>query len=82
MKLRRLLIRKLTCYCLIHASVAASVFAAMPRPPEHVSWAAAKMDSAIEGRIDKAVAKAIDDGKMSGCVVLIGQREGIAQPLG
>ena len=35
------------------------------------------MDSSLEGRIDRAVARSLDDGQMSGCVVLIGRREGI-----
>jgi uncharacterized protein YbbC (DUF1343 family)/CubicO group peptidase (beta-lactamase class C family) len=76
MKLPRRLLRKLACFFLIHSSLAACMFAA-PQPPKRVSWAAARMDSALAGRIDKAVAKAIDDGRMSGCVVLIGRREGI-----
>jgi uncharacterized protein YbbC (DUF1343 family)/CubicO group peptidase (beta-lactamase class C family) len=35
------------------------------------------MDSSIEDRIKKAVSRSIDRGDMSGCVVLIGRREGI-----
>jgi uncharacterized protein YbbC (DUF1343 family)/CubicO group peptidase (beta-lactamase class C family) len=48
-----------------------------PAPPPRISWAAAKMDSTIVGRIDKTVTSAIDDGRMCGCVVLIGRRAGI-----
>ncbi len=35
------------------------------------------MDSSLEGRIDGAVARSLEDGQMSGCVVLIGRRAGI-----
>ncbi len=35
------------------------------------------MDASLEGRIDRAVNRSIDDGQMSGCVVLIGRRAGI-----
>lgn len=48
-----------------------------PGPAKKISWTAAKMDSSLEGRIDKAVAKSLEDGQMSGCVVLIGRRGGI-----
>jgi len=48
-----------------------------PAPPKRISWQEAKMDASLVGRIDRAVAKSIDDGKMSGCVVLIGRRAGI-----
>ena len=48
-----------------------------PRPVKKISWQKAKMDSSLAERIDKAVAKSIDDGQMSGCVVLIGRRGGI-----
>src|SRR4051812_1016330 len=49
----------------------------LPKPPADISWDAAKMDSAITGRVDKAVAAAIEKGDMSGCVVLIGRRDGV-----
>src|SRR6185295_8469468 len=42
-----------------------------------IRWKAAKMDSAIVGRIDKAVAASIEKGDMSGCVVLIGRGGGV-----
>lgn len=48
-----------------------------PQPVKKTSWKAAHMDSAIEERIDDAVAKSIEKGQMSGCVVLIGRRGGI-----
>ena len=47
------------------------------RPAKRISWQAAKMDSSLEGRIDEAVARSLEDGQMAGCVVLIGRRAGI-----
>jgi uncharacterized protein YbbC (DUF1343 family)/CubicO group peptidase (beta-lactamase class C family) len=44
---------------------------------QKISWDKAGMDSAIEGRIEKAATSAIARGELSGCVVLIGRREGI-----
>jgi CubicO group peptidase (beta-lactamase class C family) len=35
------------------------------------------MDPNLAGRIDQAVARSLDAGQMSGCVVLIGRRAGI-----
>lgn len=51
--------------------------AGTPAAPQRISWVKAGMDSAIEGRIEQAVLAAIKHGDMSGCVVLIGRREGI-----
>lgn len=48
-----------------------------PAAPPQISWAAARMNPAIEGRIDPLVKAGIERGNMSGCVVLIGRREGI-----
>ena len=44
---------------------------------KRLSWEKAGIDSAIESRIDKAVAAAIDRGELCGCVVLVGRRNGI-----
>src|SRR5436190_8979750 len=52
----------------------ACVFAS---PPPKISWEAAGMDPAMESRIEHVVARAIDDHKMPGCVVLVGRRAGI-----
>ena len=46
-------------------------------PAQNLSWDKAGIDSAVEGRIEKAVSRAIDRGELVGCVVLIGRREGI-----
>src|SRR4029079_12187749 len=62
--------------CLL-LSIHAYVFAETPTRPADISWKAAKMDSAIVGRIDKAVAASIEKGDMSGCVVLIGRGGGV-----
>ena len=35
------------------------------------------MDPAIDGRIDQAVERSMDEGNMAGCVVLVGRRAGI-----
>src|SRR5215210_7382462 len=48
-----------------------------PAAAQKISWEKASMDSAIVGRIEKDVTRAIERGDMSGCVVLIGRREGI-----
>src|SRR5882757_4131035 len=48
-----------------------------PAAAQKISWDKAGMDSAIEGRIEKAVTPAINKHQLSGCVVLIGRREGI-----
>jgi uncharacterized protein YbbC (DUF1343 family)/CubicO group peptidase (beta-lactamase class C family) len=48
-----------------------------PTAAQKISWEKAGMDSAIEGRIERAVTHAIDRGELAGCVVLIGRREGI-----
>jgi uncharacterized protein YbbC (DUF1343 family)/CubicO group peptidase (beta-lactamase class C family) len=45
--------------------------------PARIDWSAAKMDPSLEGRIDRAVARSLEDGQMSGCVVLVGRRGGI-----
>lgn len=45
--------------------------------PKKISWKAANMHSTLEENVDRAVAKSISDGQMSGCVVLIGRKEGI-----
>src|SRR5689334_24238377 len=60
--------------------VATSVFAngEMPKPPATIGWSAAQMDVSAETRIDKLVAASIERGDMSGCVVLIGRRAGVA----
>ncbi|MCC7084499.1 MAG: DUF1343 domain-containing protein, partial [Pirellulales bacterium] len=70
----------------ILATCAVVVFTGLPQqlvgedsPPKagKLSWKAAKIDPALAGRVDEAVAKSIADGQMSGCVVLIGRRGGI-----
>jgi uncharacterized protein YbbC (DUF1343 family)/CubicO group peptidase (beta-lactamase class C family) len=48
-----------------------------PGAAQKISWDKAGMDSAIEGRIEKPVTRAIKKRELSGCVVLIGRREGI-----
>src|SRR6188472_2956903 len=48
-----------------------------PEALKRLSWEKAGMDPATEGRVDKAVKRAIRRGELSGCVVLIGRREGI-----
>ena len=45
--------------------------------PKKISWKAANMHSTLEEYVDRAVAKSISDGQMSGCVVLIGREQGI-----
>src|SRR5690242_17981005 len=59
-------------------AVAKPVGAASPQPPSTIGWSAARMDSSAEGRIDQLVAANIERGNMSGCVVLIGRRAGVA----
>src|SRR4051812_33549051 len=76
----QLIIRR--CQPLIFAVViwianASLVGAASLKPPATIGWSAARMDSSAEGRIDKLVAASIERGNMSGCVVLIGRREGV-----
>jgi uncharacterized protein YbbC (DUF1343 family)/CubicO group peptidase (beta-lactamase class C family) len=67
--------------CLAVSIVAATTHCAAaeskPGPAPKISWDAAKMNSSIAKRIDLGVVKSIDDGQMSGCVVLIGRRTGI-----
>src|SRR5215212_8539624 len=48
-----------------------------PGAAQKISGDKAGMDSAIEGRIEKAVKRAIKKRELSGCVVLIGRRDGI-----
>lgn len=48
-----------------------------PPPVPKISWKAGRMDSSLTGRIDQAVKRSIERGDMSGCVVLIGRKEGI-----
>src|SRR3954447_948095 len=48
-----------------------------PGAAQKIPWDKGGMDSAIEGRIEKAVTRAIKKRELSGCVVLIGRREGI-----
>ncbi|HEX5472664.1 MAG TPA: serine hydrolase, partial [Lacipirellulaceae bacterium] len=50
---------------------------APPAQPRRISSAEAHMDAAMGHRIDPLVADSIARGDMSGCVVLIGRREGI-----
>src|SRR5438128_2018801 len=45
--------------------------------PKKISWKAANMHEELEQNVDRAVAKSIEDGQMSGCVVLVGRRDGI-----
>src|SRR3954471_24759170 len=59
-------------------AIAELVGAASPQSPATIGWSAARMDSSAEGRIDQLVAANIERGNMSGCVVLIGRRAGIA----
>ncbi len=54
-----------------------SANAGEPGHPKRISWKAANMHAETEEQIDHAVTKAIDDGQMSGCVVLIGRQNGI-----
>src|SRR4051812_1659008 len=77
----QLIIRR--CQPLIFAVViwianASLVGAASLKPPATIGWSAARMDSSAEGRIDELVAANIEHGNMSGCVVLIGRRAGVA----
>ena len=51
--------------------------AAAGKHPARISFAVAGMDPAMSGRIEKAVAAALEKGEMAGCVVLIGRRDGI-----
>ncbi len=67
----------LTCCFLLPAGFTACIFAAAPQPPAKIGWGAAGMDSSIEKRIDRLVARGIEHGDMSGCVVLIGRKAGI-----
>lgn len=48
-----------------------------PATSSKISWESARVDSAIEGRIDQAIKREIEKGNLAGCVVLIGRREGI-----
>ncbi|HVT30069.1 MAG TPA: exo-beta-N-acetylmuramidase NamZ domain-containing protein [Lacipirellulaceae bacterium] len=50
---------------------------APPRGPHRISCEKAHMDSAMGSYIDPLVAASIARGDMSGCVVLIGRRDGI-----
>lgn len=68
------------------AICAVATLVALPRPLcaekvrfglAKISWEAAKMDPALDDRVDRAVKKSIDNGQMCGCVVLIGRRGGI-----
>jgi uncharacterized protein YbbC (DUF1343 family)/CubicO group peptidase (beta-lactamase class C family) len=49
-----------------------------PGPARKISAEEAKMDPEMGGRIDALVKASIDRGDMSGCVVLIGRKAGIA----
>src|SRR4051812_8514342 len=67
-----------TCVALITLATSANLARAKePEHPKRISWKAAKMHAETEDQIDRAVAKSIDDGQMSGCVVLIGRQGGI-----
>jgi uncharacterized protein YbbC (DUF1343 family) len=57
--------------CLASATLVAA------KPPEKISWKSAAVDPALEGQIDQAVERSIDDGNMAGCVVLVGRKAGI-----
>jgi uncharacterized protein YbbC (DUF1343 family)/CubicO group peptidase (beta-lactamase class C family) len=59
-----------TATCALHVM-------AKDSPAEKISWKKAGMNPAIEGLIEKAVTPEIEQGNLSGCVVLIGRREGI-----
>src|SRR5262245_36005993 len=48
-----------------------------PPKPHNVSWESARMDPAMEGRIERAVMREIEKGNLAGCVVLVGRRDGI-----
>jgi CubicO group peptidase (beta-lactamase class C family) len=70
----------------IVAAIAAAIFLGdtatclsneAPKPVQKITWQKAKMDSSLAERVDTLVAKSIEDGQMSGCVVLIGRRGGI-----
>src|SRR3954471_18417143 len=63
---------------LLSMPVARLAEAAAPQPPATIGWSAARMDSSAEARIDELVAANIERGNMSGCVVLIGRRAGVA----
>ncbi len=56
----------------------AAMEAVYAKPPAKIGWKAAGMNPSVEAYIDHSVAQSLDDGKMSGCVVLIGRRAGIA----
>src|SRR4051812_45526499 len=45
--------------------------------PKKMSWKKADMHSTLEEYVDRAVAKSLSDGQMSGCVVLVGRKQGI-----
>ena len=71
-------VRLSACFAAMFVMLVAAVEADQkPGPAKRISWETAKMDSSLEGRIDAAVAKSLADGKMSGCVVLVGRRAGI-----
>ncbi len=57
--------------------IVAFVNVAIAGPPEKISWESAAMDAALEGKIDQAVERSMDDGNMAGCVVLVGRKVGI-----
>src|ERR1700754_361112 len=62
------------------ASASAATIGATEKSADHpkkISWKAAKMHSTLEEYVDKAVAKSMTDGQMSGCVVVIGRQQGI-----
>src|SRR5882724_8711115 len=66
-------------FAIVCAALAPTIGQAKDEPAaaQKISWEKAGMDSAIEGGIDKAVKRAIKRGELSGCVVLIGRREGV-----
>jgi uncharacterized protein YbbC (DUF1343 family)/CubicO group peptidase (beta-lactamase class C family) len=77
LQLARTILIRFASLCSIQVGIAACAFATPAAPPAKIGFDAAHMDSSIEGRIEKAVIRSIDHGDMSGCVVLIGRRDGI-----
>jgi uncharacterized protein YbbC (DUF1343 family) len=67
------------CICMIALFVLSltTAGAANAAPPPNISWESAAMDPALEGKIDQAVARSMDEGNMAGCVVLVGRGAGI-----
>ena len=61
--------------CVLLGTIASPTLEA--NPPDKIFWESAEMDPALEGRIDQAVERSMDEGNMAGCVVLIGRRAGI-----